>query len=261
MENDKDYIENLFQKLNLNKGNKINEIDDKQRYKYIVDSMSKQFPCSYSIFNIIVKKSPSPMSYKFEENLIASIFKLFPVDKKELSLYLNDLHTISNNQNNNYFLLAQSKVISTDLKEGDFLYLNDTENKVKVHSIFIQVGKEMIRVENAYIGSIASLFIIPQEQISSETFLYRLPCIAKFHAQSKSVTTFNSTNDLKIPLLRVIVNPSDPTEYMKLKEGMDCMSKCENSIKFWIDEDDGNLVIATNGEINLEKCLKDAKDM
>ena len=64
-----------------------------------------------------------------------------------------------------------------------------------------------------------------------------------------------------IPLLRVNIQPSNPNDYMQLKESLNCLDLCEESVKFWTDPDDGNLTIATNGEINLEKCILDAKEM
>lgn len=83
--------------------------------------------------------------------------------------------------------------------------------------------------------------------------------ISKLSTNALSSTRFSTESS--IPLLSVNIIPKEPLDYGKLRDSLKCLAQCEESIKFRVDKDTGNLVLATDGEINLEKAIYDAKDM
>ncbi|MEN2497105.1 MAG: Cytoplasmic GTPase/eEF2-like protein (ribosomal biogenesis) [Marteilia pararefringens] len=104
-----------------------------------------------------------------------------------------------------------------------------------------------------------ALVLIPQKNLRNNSFFFDASKPA-MQRNIQSDLSQSATNFNNIPLLQITVQPLDPNDYGHLKEALELFSSCEESVKFWVDESTGDLVIGTDGEINLQKSINDLKE-
>ncbi len=89
--------------------------------------------------------------------------------------------------------------------------------------------------------------------------------IDQYLLKSGTITTSEAAHNMRImkfsvsPVVRVAVEPKNPSELPKLVEGLKRLSKSDPCVKCYIEES-GEHIVAGAGELHLEICLKDLQD-
>jgi len=86
--------------------------------------------------------------------------------------------------------------------------------------------------------------------------------IDQYLVKSGTITTSETAHNIKVmkfsvsPVVRVAVEPKNPSELPKLVEGLKRLSKSDPCVQCYIEES-GEHIVAGAGELHLEICLKD----
>jgi len=89
--------------------------------------------------------------------------------------------------------------------------------------------------------------------------------VDQFLVKTGTITTFRDAHNLKVmkfsvsPVVRVAVEPKNPSELPKLVEGLKRLAKSDPMVQCIIEES-GEHIIAGAGELHLEICLKDLEE-
>merc|ERR1712241_1642900 len=89
--------------------------------------------------------------------------------------------------------------------------------------------------------------------------------VDQFLVKTGTITTFKDAHNMKVmkfsvsPVVRVAVEPKNPSELPKLVEGLKRLAKSDPMVQCMIEES-GEHIIAGAGELHLEICLKDLEE-
>ncbi|KAL6064483.1 translation elongation factor 2 [Balamuthia mandrillaris] len=89
--------------------------------------------------------------------------------------------------------------------------------------------------------------------------------IDQYLLKSGTISTSEAAHNMKVmkfsvsPVVRVAVEPKNPSELPKLVEGLKRLSKSDPCVKCYIEES-GEHIVAGAGELHLEICLKDLQE-
>lgn len=117
---------------------------------------------------------------------------------------------------------------------------------VKIASLFIFMGRDLIPIDRAGPGAIVGFGGLDDHIIKSGT-LVSLGIVGPNLARSARIAA---------PILRVAVEPQDPTQLDAVEEGLRMLNVSDPSVEFEISEL-GEFILATSGELHLERCLND----
>eukprot|EP01089_Gocevia_fonbrunei_P011720 TRINITY_DN255_c0_g1_i1.p1 TRINITY_DN255_c0_g1~~TRINITY_DN255_c0_g1_i1.p1 ORF type:complete len:842 (-),score=241.00 TRINITY_DN255_c0_g1_i1:88-2613(-) len=90
--------------------------------------------------------------------------------------------------------------------------------------------------------------------------------IDQFILKSGTITTSEAAHNIRVmkfsvsPVVRVAVEPKNPSELPKLVEGLRRLEKSDPCVKTEHDPDSGQTIVAGAGELHLEICLKDLRE-
>jgi elongation factor 2 len=89
--------------------------------------------------------------------------------------------------------------------------------------------------------------------------------VDQYLAKSGTITTDESAHNIRVmkfsvsPVVRVAVEPKNPSDLPKLVEGLKRLSKSDPCVQCYIEES-GEHIVAGAGELHLEICLKDLEE-
>jgi elongation factor 2 len=89
--------------------------------------------------------------------------------------------------------------------------------------------------------------------------------IDQYLLKSGTITTSETAHNLRVmkfsvsPVVRVAVEPKNPSDLPKLVEGLKRLSKSDPCVRCYLEES-GEHIVAGAGELHLEICLKDLQD-
>ena len=90
--------------------------------------------------------------------------------------------------------------------------------------------------------------------------------VDSYLVKSGTITTSEVAHNIKVmkfsvsPVVRVAVEPTNPSDLPKLVEGLKRLSKSDPCVLCTIDEGSGEHIVAGAGELHLEICLKDLEE-
>jgi len=89
--------------------------------------------------------------------------------------------------------------------------------------------------------------------------------VDQYLAKSGTISTSESAHSIKVmkfsvsPVVRIAVEPKNPSDLPKLVEGLKRLSKSDPCVQCYIEES-GEHIVAGAGELHLEICLKDLQE-
>ncbi|XP_053210766.1 elongation factor-like GTPase 1 [Panonychus citri] len=172
----------------------------------------------------------------------------------------------------NIVFLAFARVFSGTISKGDQLYVLhpkhdvtritdetviDTNAKLtdlktdqhitcaKVEGLYILMGRGLESIDSAGAGNIVGITGLEDHVIKSATLSNTIYCppFIDLHVPSQ-------------PILRVAIEPVNPSEMSKLIKGLKLLNQSDPCVEVRI-QDSGEHVIITTGEIHLQKCVDD----
>ena len=70
----------------------------------------------------------------------------------------------------------------------------------------------------------------------------------------------NNQNEMISPIVRVALQPIELSSFPKLLEGLKLLCQADPSAETFIQEENGEPILAASGELHLQQCLKDLKE-
>jgi len=121
-------------------------------------------------------------------------------------------------------------------------------NEKAIQRTILMMGRYIEAIEDVPCGNICGLVGVDQ-----------------FLVKTGTITTFKEAHNMKVmkfsvsPVVRVAVEPKNPSDLPKLVEGLKRLSKSDPMVQCIIEES-GEHIIAGAGELHLEICLKDLEE-
>jgi elongation factor 2 len=263
----KDDTEKLLGKLTTATGKKVNEVmkhdelqlEGKPLMKVVMRSW---LPAGEAMFQMIVIHLPSPVTaqrYRCEilyegpkDDVVCTAMKNCDPEGP-LMMYISKMVPTSDKGRFYAFGRVFSGKIATGMKARIMgpNYLPGKKEDLYEKSIqrtILMMGGRVDAIEDVPAGNICGLVGVDQ-----------------FLVKTGTITTHKEAHNMKVmkfsvsPVVRVAVEPKNPSDLPKLVEGLKRLSKSDPMVQCLIEES-GEHIIAGAGELHLEICLKDLEE-
>lgn len=156
-------------------------------------------------------------------------------------------------------LIGFARVYSGTLKVGQELTvlepkydpINPKEHiqKVTITELYLLMGKELVPLDEVPSGNIAGIGGLAGKILKNGTLIE--PDVVGVNLAGISL--------LSPPIVRVALEPVNPTQMDKLERGLQLLNQADPCVQTFL-EDTGEHILATAGELHLERCLKDLRE-
>lgn len=156
-------------------------------------------------------------------------------------------------------LIGFARVFSGTLRVGQELLLLQPKydpafpdrncEKVTISELYLLMGRDMINLQEVPAGNIVGIGGLDGKILKNGTLVsekYLGPNLA-------------SLNTMGAPIVRVAVEPVDPTKLDALEQGLRLLNQSDPMVQVMIQEN-GEHILMTAGELHLERCLKDLRE-
>jgi len=255
----KDETTKLLEKLDIKLKHEDAQLEGKPLMKVV---MRTWLPAGDAMFMMICIHLPSPVTaqkYRAEQlyegpNDDAACMAMKNCDPNgPLMMYISKMVPTSDKGRFYAFGRVFSGKIATGLKcriMGPNYVPGKKEdlNEKAIQRTILMMGRYIEAIEDVPCGNICGLVGVDQ-----------------FLVKTGTITTLKEAHNMKVmkfsvsPVVRVAVEPKNPSDLPKLVEGLKRLSKSDPMVQCIIEES-GEHIIAGAGELHLEICLKDLEE-
>ncbi|ODV96939.1 hypothetical protein PACTADRAFT_48729 [Pachysolen tannophilus NRRL Y-2460] len=156
-------------------------------------------------------------------------------------------------------LIGYARVYSGCLKVGseltvlgpkyDPLRPNEHIHKVTISELYLLMGRELIALKEVPAGNIVGIGGLAGKVLKNGTLIS--PDITGVNLAG---ITLNAP-----PIVKVALEPVNPTQMDKLEKGLQLLNAADPCAQTFL-QDTGEHILATAGELHLERCLKDLRE-
>ncbi|CAM9013616.1 unnamed protein product [Wickerhamomyces anomalus] len=156
-------------------------------------------------------------------------------------------------------LIGFARVYSGTLKVGQELTVlepkydptnpNEHIQKATITELYLLMGKELVPLDEVPSGNIAGIGGLAGKILKNGTLIE--PDVVGVNLAGISL--------LSPPIVRVALEPVNPTQMDKLERGLQLLNQADPCVQTFL-EDTGEHILATAGELHLERCLKDLRE-
>lgn len=120
---------------------------------------------------------------------------------------------------------------------------------VTITELYLLMGKELVPLNEVPSGNIAGIGGLAGKILKNGTLV------------EKDIIGVNlaGVSLISQPIVRVALEPMNPTQMDKLERGLELLNQADPCVETFLD-DTGEHILATAGELHLERCLKDLKE-
>ncbi|KAH7100377.1 P-loop containing nucleoside triphosphate hydrolase protein, partial [Auriculariales sp. MPI-PUGE-AT-0066] len=122
-----------------------------------------------------------------------------------------------------------------------------------VTALYVMMGRELLPVETVSAGNVFAIAGLEGKVWRSATL-----CGAE-GANDQSLVNLGSVNRQAPPIVRVSLEPVIPSDMPKVVQGLKLLSQADPCVEVF-QQQTGEHVILTAGELHLERCLKDLRE-
>lgn len=126
---------------------------------------------------------------------------------------------------------------------------NEHVQKVTISELYLLMGKELVPLDEVPSGNIAGIGGLAGKILKNGTLIE--PNVVGVNLAGISL--------LSPPIVRVALEPVNPTQMDKLERGLQLLNQADPCVQTFL-EDTGEHILATAGELHLERCLKDLRE-
>ena len=175
---------------------------------------------------------------------------------------------------NNEFLLGMGRVFHGTLKVGQELYvlkprydpsisIDENHFKCRIKNLFLLMGREVEPINEIHEGGVFAVSIEPldhedHESGGSEGFAFKSATLST-SLWCPSFDLRPNQNEIA-PIVRVALQPTELASFSRLLEGLKLLCQADPSAETYIQEENGEPILAAAGELHLQQCLKDLKE-
>lgn len=127
--------------------------------------------------------------------------------------------------------------------------LDEHRTKIKVTGLYVLMGRDLVPIRKAYPGTIVGITGLDGKIVKSATLV----------SPGLKGPNFARGNLIAKPILRVAVEPVDPTKIPDLERGLEMLNISDPSVEISMSRA-GEYILATAGELHLERCLQDLQE-
>ncbi|KAF8421095.1 P-loop containing nucleoside triphosphate hydrolase protein [Tirmania nivea] len=156
-------------------------------------------------------------------------------------------------------LIGFARLYSGTIKVGQELYVlgpkynpsNPTEHvhKITVTELYYMMGRDLQVLDEVPAGNVFGIGGLEGKILKNGTLC----------SVDKGGVNFAGLGMGGTPIVRVAVEPKNPSELNKMIEGLKMLEQADPCVEY-IMQDNGEHVILTAGELHLERCLKDLRE-
>lgn len=156
-------------------------------------------------------------------------------------------------------LIGFSRVFSGTLKVGQELLILQPKydpqfpdkhcEKVTISDLYLLMGRELINLQEVPAGNIVGIGGLDGKILKNGTLV-----MPKYGGPNLA-----SLNNVPAPIVRVAVEPVDPTKLDQLEQGLRLLNLSDPMVQVTVQEN-GEHILMTAGELHLERCLKDLRE-
>lgn len=142
--------------------------------------------------------------------------------------------------------------------------------RINIQALYVIMGKELVKVDKVeagevcavrglegIVGRMGTIVALPTAQIQTDLGTELDSFLAERSAQG--FVNLTGGAGLAAPIVRVAIEPDNPTDMPKLVEGLRLLNQSDPCVQTLVQET-GEHVIVTAGELHLERCLKDLRE-
>ncbi|KAN0060972.1 Cytoplasmic GTPase/eEF2-like protein (ribosomal biogenesis) [Thecaphora frezii] len=142
---------------------------------------------------------------------------------------------------------------------------------IKLESLYMMMGRDLLAVSEVPAGNVFAVRGLESKVLRNATLcappLDRAYPIEEKQAPEEvdanvarsSFVNLAGINLLSAPIVRVALEPANPSDMPKLVEGLKLLNQADPCVESLV-QDTGEHVILTAGELHLERCLKDLRE-
>ncbi|XP_022125841.2 elongation factor-like GTPase 1 [Pieris rapae] len=148
-----------------------------------------------------------------------------------------------------------SKILSTtDFKVDSNKKLKDLQSDehitcAEIKSLYILMGRELEEIDEAVSGNIIGIGGLEDHILKTAILSSSLAC-----------PPFSEIQYAAVPILRVAVEPTYPSQLPQLVKGLRLLNQSDSCVQVLLQET-GEHVLVTAGEVHLQRCLEDLKNL
>lgn len=218
------------------------------------------------------KAEPEPKPESKDENenelTVAYIAKMFSITcdarmAHNLGVSIDETH--------NEFLLGMGRVFHGSLRVGQELFVlkprydpnapsEENNFKCRIKKLFLLMGREVEPIDEIHEGGV---FAVSIEQIGHEA---ETSIFEGIKSATLSTSLWCPSFDLRpnqteiAPIVRVALQPTELASFPRLLEGLKLLCQADPTAETYIQEENGEPILAAAGELHLQQCLKDLKE-
>ncbi|QQP53382.1 Uncharacterized protein FKW44_005849 [Caligus rogercresseyi] len=257
----KEETEKLLEKLEIK--SKLTHEELQQEGKPLMKAVMRNWlPAGETMFLMIVVHLPSPVTaQKYRSEMLYE----GPLDDAACT-------AMKNCDPNGPLMMYVSKMVPTTDKGRFYAFGRvfsgriGTGMKCRIMGPNYTPGKKEDLYEKPIQRSILMMgrYIEPIEDVPCGN-ICGLVGVDQFLVKTGTITTFKEAHNLKVmkfsvsPVVRVAVEPKNPSDLPKLVEGLKRLAKSDPMVQC-MTEESGEHIIAGAGELHLEICLKDLEE-
>lgn len=156
-------------------------------------------------------------------------------------------------------LIGFSRIYSGTIRVGQKLYVMGPKydpkypkkhiTEIEVKSLYLIMGRDLELLDEVCAGNVFGIGGLEGHVLKNGT-------LASTTENVRNMAGFKMQSS---PIVRVALEPEDPTEMDKLVEGLRLLNQADPCVEVMLQET-GEHVILTAGELHLERCLRDLKE-
>ncbi|GAA5814411.1 hypothetical protein MFLAVUS_007907 [Mucor flavus] len=156
-------------------------------------------------------------------------------------------------------LIGFARIYSGSIKVGQKLYVlgpkydpkypNKHISEITVKSLYLIMGRDLELLDEVCAGNVFGIGGLEGHILKNGTLA----------STTENVRNMAGVEMQSSPIVRVALEPEDPTEMDKLVEGLRLLNQADPCVEVMVQET-GEHVILTAGELHLERCLRDLKE-
>jgi len=259
MHGEKAKYEKMLASLKITLANEEKELTEKPLLKAV---MRKFLPLADALLDMIVTHLPSPViAQKYRvENLYEG-----PQDDECAT-------AIRNCDPNGPLMMYVSKMVPTTDKGRFYAFGRVFSGTIKTGQKVRIMGPNYVpgKKDDLFVKNVQRTVLMMGRYVES---IEDCPCgntiglvgVDTYLVKSGTISTSESAHNIRVmkfsvsPVVRVAVEPKNPSDLPKLVEGLKRLSKSDPCVQCYIEES-GEHIVAGAGELHLEICLKDLQE-
>ena len=182
-------------------------------------------------------------------------------------------------ENHNEFLLGMGRVFHGTLKVGQELHVlkprydpsfqtEENNFRCRIKRLFLLMGREVDPIDQIHEGGVFAVSIesLDNDENSDSSFKGNQSIFEGIKSATLSTSLWCPSFDLRpnqveiAPIVRVALQPTELASFSRLLSGLQLLCQADPSAETYIQEENGELILAAAGELHLQQCLKDLKE-